>query len=218
MMVQSIHRFLVEFKPDAPAEPMREPANGDRREEASGFLPPDPPDLDAIADGAYRRGCDETKARAAMELESALAIAREEADETLASARAQWVTEESEALAARLINGLAVIEGRLAEKTSRALRPFLNDAVREQAIAALCETLRQLLQSRSTTTLEMAGPKDLLEAVMRRLDGCEGKLDGYEAKIVTQITSDRDIRVVCDETTIETQIALWAKSLAIDGA
>jgi hypothetical protein len=211
MMVQSVHRFLVEFKPDAPAEPMREPANEHRREETSAFLPPDPPDLDAIAEDAYRRGCDETKAKAELELESALARVREEAEETLASARAQWVTEESEALAARLIDGLAATEGRLAEKTSRALRPFLNDAVREQAIAALCETLRQLLQSRSTTTLEMAGPEDLLKAVMHRLAG-------YDGKIVTQVTGDRDIRVVCDETTIETQIALWAKSLAIDGA
>jgi len=209
MMVQSVHRFLVEFTPDAPGEPVHEPVNEQPQEDASPLRAPDPPDFEAIAEEAYRRGCDEARAEAERDLERALTKAREEADDALASARAQWVLEESETLAARLTEGFSALEARLAEKTSRALRPFLKDAVREQAIAALCETISQLLRSRSATALEMAGPQDLLDAAVRRLEG-------YEGRIAIRVADERDIRVVCDETTIETQIALWAKSLGID--
>jgi hypothetical protein len=211
MMVQSVHRFLVEFKPDEPPETMREPANEHSPNEGSPLLPGDPPDVDALAQEAFERGRAEARAEIALEHESALAAAREEAGEALAAARAQWVAQESEILAARLTEGLAALEAKLAEKTARALRPFLRESVREQAIAALCETLGRLLHSQPAAKLDMSGPEDLLDAVMRRLNG-------YEGKIAIHVTTERDIRVVCDETTIETQIALWAKSLAIDDA
>jgi hypothetical protein len=211
MMVQSVHRFLVEFKPDEPAETMREPANEPSPSDASPFFSNEPPDVDALTQEAFERGREEARAEAALEHENALARVREEAEEALAAARAQWVTEESEALSARLTEGLAALEASLAEKTARALRPFLRESVREQAIAALCETLGRLLHSQPAAKLDMSGPEDLLDAVMRRLNG-------YEGKIAIHVTSERDIRVVCDETTIETQIALWAKSLAIDDA
>jgi hypothetical protein len=215
MMVQSVHRFLVEFKPDEPPETMRPPANEQGQEDASPFFQGDlqgsPPDIDALTQEAFERGREEARAEAALEHESMLAKVREEADEALALARAQWVAQESEVLAAHLTEGLAGLQASLAEKTARALRPFLRESVREQAIAALCETLGRLLHSQPAAKLDMSGPEDLLDAVMRRLNG-------YEGKIAIHVTTERDIRVVCDETTIETQIALWAKSLAIDDA
>ena len=211
MMVQSVHRFLVEFKPDEPAETMRQPANEHGASEASPFVPTDPPDLDALAQEAFERGREEAKAEAALDRESALDRVREEAGEALAAARAEWIAQESEVLAARLTEGLAALETSLAEKTARALRPFLRESVREQAITALCETLGRLLQGQPAAKLDMSGPQDLLDAVMRRLGG-------YEGKIAIHVTTEPDIRVVCDETRIETQIALWAKTLAIDEA
>jgi hypothetical protein len=211
MMVQSVHRFLVEFRPDEPVETMREPANEHGPNEVSRFLPNDPPDVDALVEEACRRAREEARAEAALELESALTRAREEAAEELTAARAQWVAEEGEVLAARLTEGFAAIETSLAEKTARVLRPLLRESVREQAIRALCETLGRLLRSQPAARLDMSGPEDLLDAVM-------GRLGGYDGKIAIHVTGERDIRVICDETTIETQIALWATSLAIDDA
>ena len=213
MMVQSVHRYLVEFKPDEPIETLREAANEHDRERSSPFPTPEAPDTDALIEEAYRRGCEETALRAEAEREAAIAIIREEAYAALAAARAQWASEESEAIALQLSEGLAALEARLAEKTARALRPFLREAVREQAIAALCETLSRLLHSQPSATLEMSGPQDLLDAVMQRLDA-----EGAQRKISLDVTGGHDIRIVCDETTIETQISLWAGSLAIDGA
>jgi hypothetical protein len=211
MSVQPIHRFLEEFRREPRRAPAPEPAKDAEREEASPLLPADVPDVDAMIAEAYRRGCEETRQAADKTHEQALAAVRLEAEEALAAERARWVEEESATLVARIGEGFGELESRLAEKTARALRPFLRDAVREQAVEALCETLRRLLHSRPSATLEMAGPEDLLDAVMRRLGGHDGK-------IAIRVTGEPDIRVVCDETTIETQIALWVRSLALDDA
>jgi hypothetical protein len=211
MSVQPVHRFLVEFKREAPRAPAPEATNDAGSREPSPLLPCDEPDVEALIADAYRRGCEETRAAAQRDREAALAEARREAEEALAAERARWVEEEGATLAGRIGDGLVQLETLLSEKVARTLRPFLRDAVRERAVDALCETLRRLLHSRPSATLEMAGPEDLLDAVMRRLAGHEGK-------IAVKVTGERDIRVICDETTIETQIALWARSLALDGA
>lgn len=211
MSVQPVHRFLVEFTREARPAPAPEASNDAGPREASPLLPGDEPDVEALIADAHRRGCEETQAQAQAEREAALAEARREAEEALAAERARWVEEEGAALAAKIGEGFSQLETLLSEKVARVLRPFLREAVREQAVDALCETLRRLLHSRPSATLEMAGPEDLLDAVMRRLAGHEGK-------IAIKVTGERDIRVVCDETTIETQIALWARSLALDDA
>lgn len=212
-MVRSIHRYLVEFKPDEPIETLREPANEHLNEQPSPFMQPEAPDIDSLVEDAYRRGSADAAAAAASRLETEIAAMRAQADDALAIARGQWSSEESKAIAALLDQGLADIEVRIAEKTARALRPFLRDRVREQAIAALCETLARMLHGRKTVTLEMSGPQDLVDAVMRRLNA-----EGGQRAISINVTDGTDIRVVCDETTIETQISLWAESLGLDDA
>ncbi|MCG6122735.1 MAG: hypothetical protein MEP57_08510 [Microvirga sp.] len=182
----------------------------------SPLLGPDPRDLAEAEEAGAARGRAEALAEILADAETRIAAAREEALElargehaqALARAREEWVATEGAALAEALAKSLGEIEARLAAKTARALRPFLREAVRDKAVTALCETLADLLRSGPSATLRMSGPEDLLDAVMRRIAGFEGK-------IAISVVDAPDIRVVCDETTIETQIALWAQSLAL---
>lgn len=213
MMVQSVHRYLVEFKPDEPDETLRDPTDGRGRDEPDPFPQPEAPDIDRLVEEAYRRGCEETALEAQAERDAAIAALRAETEAALAAARAQWADEESGAIVRFLHDRLAALEARLAEKTARALRPFLRDAVREQALTAFCETVSRLIRNRQAMKLEMSGPRDLLDAVARRLAA-----EGVNRAITVTPGDSHDIRIVCDETTIETQISLWAGSLGINDA
>ncbi|TVR07137.1 MAG: hypothetical protein EA385_13710 [Salinarimonadaceae bacterium] len=216
-MPSSIQSVLVEFEPARarlPALPQETagttPAPGSPLVAAPGR------DLAAAEEAGFARGRAEALAEALADAERRIAAAREEAleqaraehAEALVRAREEWADAEGAALAAALDRGLADMEAAVARKTARALRPFLREAVRDKAVCALCATLTDLLRSGPSATLRMSGPEDLLDAVMRRISGFDGK-------IAVSVTDAPDIRVVCDETTIETQIALWARSLAI---
>lgn len=213
-----IQNVLVEFRPASQALPAPEgEREAEAREHRSPFVGPSARELHEAEEAGFARGraqalsetLAEAEARVAAAREEALEQARAEHAEALAAAREEWAQAEGAELAQALSRGLAAIEAEIAGKTARVLRPFLREAVRDKAVAALCETLRDLLRSGPSATLRMSGPEDLLDAVMRRIAGFEGK-------IAISVVDAPDIRVVCDETTIETQVALWARSLAIE--
>jgi hypothetical protein len=226
-MARSIQSFLEEFPllpppepvlEERPARPMAETRRGSAMEEAwqrgfeSGRAEARAHAEAMMAEAleqeraeAYEQG----KAEAAQETREAVTAELSAAHETaLAEARAAFVAEESERLAEALQHGLADLRICLAEKTARALEPFLAKALREKACAEMAIMLERLFSGGETgAQIRVEGPQDLLDALRTKLPERPGL-------VLRTVPGRPDIRISCADTTLETQIAQWSRILS----
>jgi F0F1-type ATP synthase membrane subunit b/b' len=151
---------------------------------------------------ALARGREQGAAAARAEYEAKLAEERARAAAALAEARRAWVAEEGETLAAKLSVSMRELTTMLADSLARILRPFLVDALRQQVVDGLLEKLGVLLAHDRDIVLRISGPQDLLDSLRE-------KLGSFPASIDYIPTDDADVRVVANQTVIETQLQAW---------
>ncbi|MFG1425756.1 hypothetical protein [Roseixanthobacter glucoisosaccharinicivorans] len=163
----------------------------------------------------------------AEELERAVALARREAsaalaaaneaaaqariqdqaefDARLAEARAAWAREEGEVLAQHLQKAVGELEHRISDTVAHVLTPFLDTEIRAKAVTDLCALMRTRLAGASGAAVRISAPADLLEAMRVGLGERPGLAFVEEA--------GPEIRVVADDTLMETQLAAWSERL-----
>jgi len=178
-----------------------------KRADTSAAPPPPPPDLDAIAAAARAEGRREGEAAAQEAAAAEAAAEREAAAAALAQARQHWVEAESTILASAIADQARALEQRLAESLTRVLRPFLTEALRQEAIRDLHATLASLVADDQAGTLAVTGPADLVEALVQRLDLPPGRI------AVTPHGSP-DLRVRLNGTLVETRLEAWGERVA----
>ncbi|QOZ28788.1 hypothetical protein [Bradyrhizobium sp. CCBAU 51753] len=156
-----------------------------------------------LLDEAYRRGY----STGVSEGNASLAEERVRSAIRLGEERAKW----SDQQAAVIVNGFAAacreLESNIASSVARILQPFLADAVRDKAVAALVEQIAALTSSSPVPVFKISGPGDLLERVKAQLDAAQRTGIDYQA------TDTVEIRVVADQTVIETQLSAWIERL-----
>lgn len=119
--------------------------------------------------------------------------------------RELWCRAEAERLSEGFRAALSDLEGRLSEAVAAVLRPFIGEKVRERAVADLAARLSARL-AQGGPALEVSGAPDLLAALSARLGAAAG---------IAFLPSDAaDVKVVSEDTVMETQIATWAALLA----
>jgi len=123
-------------------------------------------------------------------------------EQQLAGERQAWASEQGDKLAERLVAGLREAEARLAETTSRILKPFLAAAIHRQTITELQGCLERLVSRDAGVRLNVSGPEDLLHALRERLAGtC--------AAVTYQLSDSCDVRVTANQTIVETALGAW---------
>lgn len=156
-----------------------------------------------LLDEAYRRGY----AAGLAEGNAGLAEERVRSAVRLGEERARW----SDQQAAAVVNGFTAacreLETDIAGSVARILQPFLADAVRDKAVAALIEQISALTCSSPVPVFRISGPADLLERVKEQLDAIRRTGIEYQADETIEI------RVVADRTVIETQMQAWTARL-----
>ena len=169
--------------------------------------PPPPPDLDALAAAARAEGRREGEALAREAAEAAAIAERAAAAAALTEARRHWVEAESAVLASAITEQARALEERVAESLARVLRPFLGEALRQEAIHDLHATLASLVKDDQAGILAVTGPADLVEALTRRLGVPPGRI---------AITTDGspDLRVRLNGTLVETRLGAWGERVA----
>jgi hypothetical protein len=154
-------------------------------------------------DDAYRRGY----AAGLAEGDAKLAEERVHGAIRLGEERAKW----SDQQAVAIVNGFTAacreIETNIANSVARILQPFLIDAVRDKAVAALVEQISALTSSSPVPVFRITGPSELLDLVKAQLEA--SRRTGIEY----QVADTLEIRVVADQTVIETQISVWTERL-----
>ncbi len=169
--------------------------------------PPPAPKEEAPAvnllDDAYRRG----HAAGVAEGEAMLAEERVRSAIRLGEERAKW----SDQQAVAIVNGLEAacreLETNIASSVARILLPFLADAVRDKAIGSLVEQIAALTGNSPVPVFKITGPGELLDLVRAQLEAARRTGIEYEA------AESLEVRVVADQTVIETQISAWSERL-----
>jgi len=211
-MKAAIGKLLTQFEanggakpPEKPwlPEPVAKPAEIRREPQPQPQPPSPPPKAEAPLDDAYRLGY----AAGLAGGDAKLAEERVHGAIRLGEERAKW----SDQQAVAIVNGFTAacreIETNVASSVARILRSFLVDAVRDKAVAALVEQISALTSNSPVPVFRITGPSDLLGRVRAQLD--TARRTGIEYEVADTF----EIRVVADQTVIETQISVWTECL-----
>lgn len=203
MSVVPLSQWLTDFGEIQTDEPPRADwwsKGGERKEKA------DAAQAAALAEAEYQRGLTEGHAAAQQEFEAEIASLRAQAEEERQVARTRWLAEEAARLAEGVRSGMSEIEAKMARSVTMVIAPFLAERVREKALEELAAALSLLAAERASVALHVKGAEDLIAALQPALSG----LNVVEMEIVEGAA---DVRIVADETTIESRIGEWLANI-----
>lgn len=156
-----------------------------------------------LLDDAYRRG----HAAGVAEGEAKLAEERVRSAIRLGEERAKWSDQQAVAIVSGFEAACREIETNIASSVARILLPFLTEAVRDKAIGSLVEQVAVLTGNSPVPVFKVTGPSELLDLVKTQLEASRRTGIAYEAADIAEV------RVVVDQTVIETQISAWSERL-----
>ncbi len=156
-----------------------------------------------LLDDAYRRGL----AAGVAEGDAKLAEERVRSAIRLGEERAKWSDQQAVAIVSGFEAACREIETNIASSVARILLPFLADAVRDKAIGSLVEQIVALTGNSSVPAFKVTGPSELLDLVRTQLE--TSRRIGIEYETADSL----EVRVVADQTVIETQITAWSERL-----
>lgn len=167
--------------------------------------PPPAPEAPPVnlLDDAYRRG----HAAGVADGEARLAEERVRSAIRLGEERAKWSDQQAVAIVSGFEAACREIESNIASSVARILLPFLTEAVRDKAIGSLVEQVAALTGSSPVPVFKVTGPSELLDLVKTQLAASRRTGIEYEA------ADTFEVRVVADQTVIETQISAWSERL-----
>lgn len=192
---------------DVRREPQSQPQPQAQRQAPPQLQPPPASAPEAapvnLLEDSYRRG----HTAGLAEGEARLAEERVRSAIRLGEERAKW----SDQQAVAIVNGFDAacreIESNIASSVARILLPFLADAVRDKAIGSLIEQISALTSNSPVPVFRVTGPSELIDLVRTQLN-----LAGRTG-VEYQSGEDVEVRVLADQTTIETQISTWMDRL-----
>lgn len=169
--------------------------------------PPPAPEAEAppvnLLEDAYRRG----HAAGVAEGDARVAEERVRSAIRLGEERAKWSDQQAATIVGGFETACREIETNIASSVARILLPFLADAVRDKAIGSLVEQIAALTGNSPVPVFKITGPGELLDLVRSQLQAARRTGIEYEA------AETFEVRVVADQTVIETQIAVWSERL-----
>jgi hypothetical protein len=189
-------------EPQPQAQPQRQPQSQPQLQSPPPALETEAPPANLLED-AYRRG----QAAGAAEGDARVAEERVRSAIRLGEERAKWSDQQAVAIVSGFETACREIESNIASSVARILLPFLADAVRDKAIESLVQQIAALTGNSPVPVFKVTGPRDLLDLVRTQLEASRRTGIEYEA------AETSEVRVVADQTVIETQISAWSERL-----
>jgi hypothetical protein len=205
-MSRPLIQFLKEFSDDRFATAKAAPARTEQWPIGS--------TAHAWADGreevVHARGFEEGHALALAAAAAELANCRAECDARLQALEEIYSRAAAEQLASAIDAGLARLYATLTDQLACALLPVLRHVMDEASVRELVAEMRTLLDE-CTITLEISGPRHMLERIWRNFE--EQHID-FASTSAPRVRFDFDeqspVRVRMGNTSIETRVHEWA--------
>lgn len=189
-------------EPQVQAQPQRQPQAQPQLQAPSPAPEPEMPPVNLL-DDAYRRG----HAAGVAEGDARVAEERVRSAIRLGEERSKWSDQQAVAIVSGFETACREIETNIASSVARILLPFLAEAVRDKAIGSLVEQIAALTGNSPVPVFKVTGPGELLDLVRTQLEASKRPGIEYEA------AETFEVRVVADQTVIETQISAWSERL-----
>jgi len=200
--IQDVLTRPKEARREPQAQPQRQPQPQPQLQSPAPAPEPEAPPVNLL-DDAYRRG----HAAGVAEGDARVAEERVRSAIRLGEERGKWSDQQAVAIVSGFETACREIETNIASSVARILLPFLADAVRDKAIGSLVEQIAALTGNSPIPAFKVTGPSELLDLVRTQLEASRRTGIAYE-------TADTvEVRVVADQTVIETQIATWGERL-----
>ncbi|MAU96854.1 MAG: hypothetical protein CMP81_13355 [Fulvimarina sp.] len=172
-------------------------------------------DLEAARSEGHEAGREEALAEAEARIEAAVAEAlaaereraAEEKAEAVEAARLAALAEEGGRLGEGVADKLERIEAALRTSFASVLKPIAVDLRTRQTLEDLAAAVATLSLDGRALALQAVGPAALLDAFAEAL----GPRRGFVAFEADETLAD--IRITCDQTTLETRLADWKHAL-----
>ncbi|MHC2625591.1 hypothetical protein ACVIW2_007623 [Bradyrhizobium huanghuaihaiense] len=189
-------------EPQPQAQPQRQPQSQPQFQPAPAAPEAEAPPVNLL-DDAYRRG----HAAGVAEGDARVAEERVRSAIRLGEERAKWSDQQAAAIVGGFEAACREIETNIASSVARILLPFLADAVRDKAVGSLVEQIAALTGNSPVPVFKVTGPSELLDLVRTQLEASRRTGVEYE------VAETSEVRVVADQTVIETQITAWGERL-----
>jgi hypothetical protein len=200
--IQDVLTRPKEARREPQAQPQRQPQSQPQFQSPPPAPEPEAPSVNLL-DDAYRRG----HAAGVAEADGRVAEERVRSAIRLGEERAKWSDQQAIAIVSGFESACREIETNIASSVARILLPFLADAVRDKAIGSLVEQIAALTGNSPVPVFKVTGPSELLDLVRTQLEASRRTGIQYEA------AETLEVRVVADQTVIETQITTWSERL-----
>ncbi|MBR0784307.1 hypothetical protein [Bradyrhizobium iriomotense] len=189
-------------EPQSQAQPQRQPQSQPQLQPAPPAPEAEAPPVNLLED-AYRRG----HAAGVAEGDARVAEERVRSAIRLGEERSKWSDQQAVAIVGGFEAACREIETNIASSVARILLPFLADAVRDKAVGSLVEQIAALTGNSPVPVFKVTGPSELLDLVRTQLEASRRTGVEYE------VAETSEVRVVADQTVIETQITAWGERL-----
>ncbi|MEP4033822.1 hypothetical protein [Roseibium polysiphoniae] len=164
-----------------------------------------------LTETAYRRGLDEGTRLAEESIATQLKALQEEHQAQLQELRDTTYRHYAEMLAEGLQKEFIGLEQRLAASLSNLLGPLVEERLSEIVVGSFASTLKNLWDREQALSIKVQGPASLLERLVEQL--------GPEAsRIETEEAETGDLRVVLNDTLVESQLSNWLSMISEAGA
>jgi hypothetical protein len=201
MMARPVAHYLMNFDAEVSAGSLTD-FDGMLGLVPVGGAPDQSDDLEASLAAAREEGRTEGAEAAQTEAAAHLDQVRRDFQEELAAERQRWLQEEATALKEELASAVQQMKDGLAECVARILRPFITESLRRQMIDELVEHLGSIAASHDAVGIKISGSSDLIAVLQEQLSELPIAID-YEQN------DSLDVRVIADETLIETRLQAW---------
>ncbi|MEP0232019.1 hypothetical protein [Roseibium sp.] len=164
-----------------------------------------------LTETAYRRGLDEGTRLAEESIATQLKALQEEHQAQLQELRDTTDRHYAEMMAEGLQKEFVGLEQRLAASLASLLGPLVEERLSEIVVGSFASTLKNLWDREQALRIKVQGPASLLERLVEQL--------GPEAsRIETEEAATGDLRVVLNDTLVESQLSNWLSMISEAGA
>ncbi len=212
-MARPIHHFLKEFPTgDEPAPPPQAIPLPEEYAAVAAAMP----EVDTVAmriEEAYQKGVAAGRVLERQEVDTQAAVLSVDFERRLEEAMRHYSSGLADRLAGELRAGIDSARLTISSHVATALVPFLRAGITRAAIESFVAELGEMVEMTDGMSVDVACPRELLEPLREALGDAMAKR-GAPAGSVRCIPGDgSEIRVMLDNTVIETRLADWLSRL-----
>lgn len=172
--------------------------------------------IEARIEDAYSQGYNEGQAAAMANLEAQIAALRADYDERLERTKSLYCESLADKLTSNLVRQIEIVQATISDQLVSALLPVMQHVLTEATVRQLTDELGGLLSEANTLTIELQGPKEMVDRIINRLADLNKKNESRPqdpARFKCIVDEIAEVRITANDTVIEARLTNWIERI-----